>query len=110
MAGTRMSKTSNPVIKGAFGRLFGVALARALDVLILHRGHDLSMKELAEYADVSRKSLGKDVLPKLIKFRLVKQTRKIGNARMVTLDLTANPIVKHLIACEFELSIQEAEQ
>jgi hypothetical protein len=105
-----MSKVGNPVVKGAFGRLFGSATGRVLDVLVLHRGHDLSHKELAEYAGVSTKSLSKDVLPKLFKFGLAKETRRIGHAKMLTLDMTSNPIVDHLVACEFELSLKEADE
>lgn len=107
--GEKMSKVYEPVIKGAFGRLFGSATARVLDVLILHRGNDLSHKELAMYAGVSTKSLSKNVLPRLLKFGLAKNTRRIGHARMVTLDLKTNPIVDHLVACEFELSLKEAD-
>ncbi len=103
-----MGKIGSPVIEGAFGRLFGSAIGRVLDVLILHRGNDLSQKELAEYAGVSTKSLSK-ILPKLTRFHLVKETRKIGRARMVTLDLSTNPIANHLVACEFELSLKEAD-
>jgi len=101
-----MSKIGEPVIEGSFGRLFGSAIGRVLDVLVLHRGHDLSRKELAKYAGISTKALSK-IIPKLEKFGLVKQTRKIGHAKMVTLDLKANPIVDHLIACEFELAFKE---
>lgn len=103
-----MGKTGHPVVPGAFGRLFGTAIGRVLDVLILHRGNDLSQKELAEYAGVSTKSLSK-VLPKLMEFHLVKETRRIGHARMVTLDLSTNPIADHLVACEFELALKEAD-
>ena len=105
-----MTEGDKPVIEGAFGRLFGIATARALDVLVLHRGHDLSLKELAQYAGISRKTLSKTVLPRLLTSRLIKETRRIGHARMVTLDLKANPIVDHLIACEFELSLKEADK
>jgi hypothetical protein len=103
-----VEKNSPPVIQGAFGRLFGTAMGRVLDFLILHRGNDLSQRELAEYAGVSAKSLTK-ILPKLMAFHLVKETRRIGHARMVTLDLSTNPITDHLVACEFELSLKEAD-
>lgn len=105
-----MSGDTKPIIEGAFGRLFGNAIGRTLDVLVLHRGHDLSLKELSKYAKVSTKSLSKTVLPRLFDSGLVKETRKIGHARMVTLDLTTNPIVDHLIACEFEMSLKEVKQ
>jgi len=105
-----MSKVGKPVIEGAFGRLFGSATARVVDVLVLHRGHDLSLKELAEYAGISTKSLSKNILPKLFKEGLVKHTRNIGHAKMVTLDLAANPKANHLVACEFALSLVEAEK
>jgi len=97
-----------PVIEGAFGKLFGSAMGMVLDVVVLHRGHDLSQKELAEYAGVSTKSLSK-ILPRLVAFHVVKETRRVGNARMVTLDLTSNPLADHLVACEFELSLRAAE-
>jgi len=105
-----LSGDTQPIIEGAFGRLFGNAIGRTLDVLVLHRGHDLSLKELARNAGVSTKSLSKTVLPRLFKSSLVKETRRIGHARMVTLDLTTNPIVDHLVACEFELSLRENKQ
>jgi hypothetical protein len=105
-----MSENNKLVIEGAFGRLFCNAVGRTLDVLVLHRGHDLSLKELAKYAGVSTKSLSKTVLPRLFKSSLVKETRKIGHARMIALDLSTNPIVDHLVACEFELSLKEIEQ
>lgn len=103
-----MGDNGRPIVNGAFGRLFGNAMGRVLDVLILHRGGDLSQKELAAYAEVSAKSLS-TILPKLMEFHLVKETRRIGHARMVTLDLSTNPITDHLVACEFELSIKEAD-
>jgi len=110
MVNRRLNRTggdNRPVISGAFGRLFGTS-GRVLDVLILHRGNDLSQRELAEYAGVSAKSLSK-ILPKLMQFHLVRETRRIGHARMVTLDLTTNPITDHLVACEFELSMKETD-
>lgn len=108
-----MRSVRKPVIEGAFGRLFGSSVAKVLDVLILHRGHDLSLGELAEYAGVSRKSLSQSVLPTLFKSNLIKQTRMIGHAKMVTLDLSGNPgnaLADHLIACEFELSLRQADE
>lgn len=106
--GKKMGKNGSPVIEGAFGKLFGSAMGRVLDVLILHRGHDLSQKELAEYAGVSTKSLSK-IMPRLVASHVAKETRKVGNARMVTLDLANNPLADHLVAIEFELSMEAAD-
>lgn len=98
----------HPAVQGVFGRLFGTAIGRVLDVLILHRGNDLSQNELAEYAGVSAKTLNK-ILPRLSQFHLIKESRRIDHARMVTIDLSSDSLTEHLIACEFKLSLKEAD-
>jgi len=95
-----------PLAKGAFGRLFEVPTARVLDVLILNRGYDLSMKELAENAGISPKTLWK-VMPKLEEMNLIRHTRKVGNAKMVTLNLDLNPIVDYLVRLELDIPLNE---
>lgn len=105
-----MGRSSKPAIQGAFGRLFGCATAKALDVLILHRGQDLSLKEIAEYAGISTKILSRSALPTLSKSGLIQYTRTIGHAKMVKLDLSGNPLIDHLVGCEFELSLRQADQ
>jgi len=95
-----------PLIEGAFGWLFEVPIAKVLDVLILHRGYDLSMKELAENAGISPKTLWK-VMPKLEEMNLIKHTRKIGNAKMVTLNMELNPFVDHLVGLELGIPLEE---
>ena len=95
-----------PLIEGTFGRLFEVPIARVLDVLILHRRYDLSMKELAENAGISPKTLWK-VMPKLEEMNLIKHTRMVGNAKMVTLNMDLNPIVDTLIELELEIPLHE---
>lgn len=95
-----------PLIEGTFGRLFEVPIARVLDVLILHRRYDLSMKELAKNAGISPKTLWK-VMPRLEEMNLIKHTRKVGNAKMVTLNLEANPIVDHLVRLELDIPLSE---
>ena len=97
-----------PAVHGTFARLFGTPLARMLDVLILNRGYDLSMKELAEYAGITPKTVWKE-LPKLEEIRLVKHTRRIGHAKMVTLNRESNPLAEHLIAIEFDAALKEME-
>jgi predicted transcriptional regulator len=77
-----------------------------LDVLILHSGYDLSLKELAELAGISTKTLWKE-MPKLERLNLVKHTRRIGHAKMVTLNRESNPVVEHLVRLEFDISLNE---
>lgn len=104
MIGVSMLK-KQPLIKGTFGRLFEVPIARVLDVLILHRGYDLSLKELAENAGISAKTLWK-IMPKLEEINLIKHTRKVGNAKMITLNKELNPIVDHLVGIALGIPLE----
>lgn len=104
----RIATFRSPVIDGAFSRLFGTPVGRALDVLILHRGHDLSLKDLAEYAGVSEASLSTRVLPKLHRLGLVTHNLKEGHGT-VSLNLKAGPVINQLVACEMTLSLKESE-
>ncbi|WP_309492755.1 HTH domain-containing protein [Candidatus Hecatella orcuttiae] len=97
-----------PVIEGTFSRLFETPLGRVLDVLILHRGYDLSLKELANYAGISPKTLWK-TMAKLESLGIVKHTRRIGNAKMITFNQDSNPLGEHLIALEYSIPLKEME-
>jgi len=101
LSGGKTRRGANPGVQGTFGDLFGGPTAQMLDVLVLHRGYDLSLKELAEYSGLSSKTVWQN-LPNLFRYRLVKRTRNIGNAKMITLD-TSNGAVKRLIEVEFRL-------
>ena len=80
-----------------------------LDVLILHRGYDLSLKELAQNAGISQKTVWQK-LPNLERFNLVKYTRKIGNAKMVTFNQEANPTAEYFIKIAFETPLEEMKK
>lgn len=102
-----MRRAREPQIRGTFSRLFGDdPAARILDVLIVNQGHDLSLKDVAEAAGISTKTLWQ-VLPRLEETEIIKHTRQVGNAKMITLE--KNPITKQLynIATEIALRLMD---
>ncbi|MCW4042445.1 MAG: winged helix-turn-helix domain-containing protein [Candidatus Bathyarchaeota archaeon] len=101
-----MKTMREPLIRGTFSRLDDTPVHRMLDVLILHRGYELSLKELAENAGISQKTVWKN-LPNLEKFNLVKHTRDIGNAKMVTFNQEANPTADCFLKIAFETPFEE---
>jgi len=56
-----------------------------LQFLIAHSHFDYTKKELAEHAGISRQTVYK-VLEVFLKWRIVKETRKIGNVTLYALD------------------------
>lgn len=98
-----------PLIRGTFSRLDDTPINRMLDVLILHRGYDLSLKELAKNAGISPKTVWEN-LPNLEKFHLVKNTRNIGNAKMITFNQEANPTAEYFLKIAFETPLEEMKE
>jgi len=104
-----MTSRGEPHIRGTFSRLFGDdPAARIMDILIVNRGHDLSLKDVADSAGISTKTLWQ-VLPRLEEADLIKHTRRVGNAKMITLNMDANPVAKQFvdIAQEIPLKLME---
>lgn|GEM_PF-1989576 len=95
-----------PLVKGTFSRLDDTPVNRMLDVLILHRGYELSLKELAKNAGISQKTVWEN-LPNLERFNLIKYTRRIGNAKMLTLNQEANPAAEHFVKIAFDAPLEE---
>lgn len=58
---------------------------KTLQFLIAHSHFDYTKKELAEHAGISRQTVYK-VLELFLKWRIVKETRKIGNVTLYTLN------------------------
>lgn len=59
----------------------GSAGAKLLDLLVNYRDFDYSEKELAEAADISRKTVMRQI-PKLVEVGLVRETRRVGRTKM----------------------------
>ena len=59
----------------------GSAGAKLLDLLVNYRDFDYSEKELAEAADISKKTVMRQI-PKLLEVGLVCQTRSVGRTKM----------------------------
>ena len=79
----------------AFADIFGdSATARVLDHLAKFEHRDYSLTELANCCDMSYRTLQR-VFPVLVQKELVRETRKIGKARMYSLNLD-NTTVKEL--------------
>ena len=58
---------------------------KTLQFLIAHSHFDYTKKELSEHAGISRQTVYK-VLEVFLKWRIVKETRKIGNVTLYALD------------------------
>ncbi len=83
--------------KSAFIMAFGDAPAvKILDFLIAERGlYDYTLTDIAENSGISWATLHK-VFPMFEKFNIVKETRRIGRAKLYTLN-EENILVKKLI-------------
>lgn len=83
--------------KSAFVMAFGDApTVKVIDFLIAERGlYDYTLTEIAENSGVSWTTLHK-IFPMFEKFSIVKETRRIGRAKLYRLN-EDNPFVKKLI-------------
>ena len=79
---------------------------KVLDVLIGNPNLDYSKKELAEAAEISKNTLYK-LWDELVEKKMVKKTRKIGNATLYKLNEDSK-IVKELV--EFEKRLLQSEE
>lgn len=91
---TMMAKTieiqeQNSVFIDMFG---DTPMNRVLDFLVIGDGFDHSMTDIADCAEVGYATL-KLLWPALVKNNFVKQTRRVGKAKMYNLNYD-NPIVK----------------
>ncbi len=79
--------------KSVFLEVFGdYPLNRVLDFLIVYEDFDYSMKEIAKKSGVGYSTL-KLFWGDLVKYKIVKQTRAIGKAKLYKLNIV-NPIVQ----------------
>ena len=71
---------------GPLERLFaGAATAKMLDFLISSQEFDYSEKDIAKFSGVSTKTVQREI-PKLVDYKLIKNVRPVGNAKMFQLD------------------------
>ena len=95
--------------KSVFVEYFGdYPLIRVLDFLILSRGMDYSMTEIAQDSGVGWSSFS-EIWSKLVEKDIVKLTRTIGNAKLYKLNL-GNPWVKELIRMDKIITKLETEK
>ncbi|MDP3727904.1 MAG: hypothetical protein Q8R18_00475 [bacterium] len=83
-------------------------LIRILDFLVCAREMDYSMTEIAKNSGVGWTSFS-EIWPSLIKKEIVLETRKIGNAKLFTLN-QKNPWVKELIRMDKVITKMETEK
>ncbi len=89
-----------------FVQVFGEnPFIKVMDVLIESEMADLSKTEVEEMSGVSRVTLNK-IWPVLIKEKIIKKTREIGNATLYILN-KSSPIVKKLIELDNTLIKQQ---
>ena len=91
---------------------------KTLQFLIAHSHFDYTKKELAEHAGISRQTVYK-VLELFLKWEIVKETRKIGNVTLYTLN-KKNRLVEsfkkfdneiiNIIAQEALMKIEDSEK
>jgi len=95
--------------KSVFVEYFGdYPLIRVLDFLILSRGMDYSMTEIAQDSGVGWSSFS-EIWSKLVEKDIVKLTRTIGNAKLYKLNL-GNPWVKELIRMDKTITRVETDK
>jgi len=88
--------------KSSFVRLFGdYPAVRVIDFLITFREFDYPLKEIAANSNVAWSTIH-TFFPELVRLGIVKETRKIGRARLYKLN-TSNSIVKELVALDNKL-------
>jgi len=75
---------------------------RVLDFLMDNFALDFSLPQVAEGSNVAYTTLI-DLLPILLKQKIIMETRKIGKSRLFKINLD-NPIVKALFAIDIKLS------
>jgi len=90
--------------RSAFVRVFGDSpVVRVIDFLLTERGlYDYTLKDIAENSSVSFVTL-QGIFPSLEKIGIVKMTRRIGKAKLYTLN-EENPLVQKLIRLDKEIS------
>lgn len=81
---------------------------RVLNFLVINEDYDYSLTDIAKYAKVGYSTL-QLFWTKLEKAGIVKQTRKVGKAKMYRLN-KANPAVKHFIKMYWEITEAITEQ
>lgn len=95
--------------RSIFVEYFGNSpMIKVLDVLIEGQMFDYSMSEIARNAGVGWSAFSV-VWKKLIEKNIVKETRKIGNAKMFKLNKD-NPAVQRLIKFDWELTEIETDK
>ena len=75
---------------------------RVLDFLMDNFALDFSLPQIAEGSNVAYTTLI-DLLPILLKQKIIMETRKIGKSKLFKINLD-NPIVKALFAIDIKLS------
>ena len=83
-------------------------LFKIIDFLVENKGIDFTKKEIAEGSNISRASLF-NYWEELEKNRIVKITRRIGKARLYTLN-SESPITKKILGLEKELITKSLEE
>lgn len=78
-------------------------MVRLLDFLLAERGlYDYTLTEIAENSGVAWTTLNR-IFPRLVEMGIVKETRKIGRAKLYRLN-QENPLAKELIEIDKKIS------
>jgi len=94
---------------GPLERLFGSNVtARVLGFLILHRDWDYTLTDISREAKVGWGSANR-IWKILEKYQLVKETRRVGRARLYKINLE-NPIIEGLIKAYFSIADIDAKK
>ncbi len=94
------------MVKSKFVQVFGEnPFIKVMDVLIESEMADLSKTEIEKISGISRVTLNK-IWPVLVKERIIKKTRELGNAKLYILN-KSSPVVKKLIELDNTLIKQQ---
>lgn len=91
-----MKGSFTSMAKSAFLELEGFTPKnKVLDFLIVHQEYDYSLRDIAQYAEVSYPCM-KQLKKELVKMRWIILTRKVGKAQMYKLNINNEKVEKFI--------------
>lgn len=95
--------------KSSFVKLFGEhPTVKVIDFLITFREFDYSLKDISENAGIAWSTLH-SILPDLLELEVIRETRKVGRAKMYKLNGESS-IVKQLVTLDNKLIKELADE
>ena len=92
-----------------FLQIFGASpKMKVLDFLLTYQAFDYSLTEIARKTNVSY-PIVVNIIEDFLKRGIIKETRKIGKARLIKLN-TDNELVRQLLRLQWSLAVRELDK